>query len=121
MKKTILLIEDNRDILENTAEILHLEGYEVLMASHGDEGFEMASSQLPDLIISDIQMPGINGYEVLSKIRTLPKTTHIPFIFLTASAQEEDIEKGRTSGAHGYLTKPFTSECLKSAILKVLS
>jgi CheY-like chemotaxis protein len=120
MKKTILLIEDNVEILENTAEILALEGFEVVQANCGEEGLRLVAMHLPDLVISDIQMPGLNGYEVLEQIRSNHATGAIPFIFLTASAQKEDIEKGKLSGAHAYLTKPFSTESLLAAIQKVL-
>ncbi len=121
MKKTILLIEDNTEILDNTTEILTLEGFNVLGANCGEQGLKMVMQHQPDLVISDIQMPGINGYDVLENIRSTEATKNIPFIFLTASAQKEDIEKGRLSGAHAYLTKPFSIDALLSAIQKVLA
>lgn len=121
MKKTILLIEDNTEILDNTTEILTLEGFDVIGANSGEDGLMMVAQHLPDLVISDIQMPGLNGYEVLENIRSNKATKDIPFIFLTASAQKEDIEKGRLSGAHAYLTKPFSIDSLLSAIQNVLT
>lgn len=119
-KNTILFIEDNSDILENTLEILELDGYEVMGAPDGAIGFEMASKHQPALIISDILLPKVDGYELLKLVKNDPRTAHIPVIFLSASAQREDIEKGKMSGATAYLVKPILAEDLKRAISNIL-
>lgn len=103
----ILLIEDNKEMRENTAEILELSNYEVLTASNGKEGIEKAKSVLPHLIICDIMMPELDGYGVLRVLGKLPETAGIPFIFLTAKSEKEDFRKGMSMGADDYLTKPF--------------
>lgn len=103
----ILLIEDNKEMRENTAEILELSNYEVLTASNGKEGIEKAKSELPHLIICDIMMPELDGYGVLRVLGKLPETAGIPFIFLTAKSEKEDFRKGMSMGADDYLTKPF--------------
>jgi CRP-like cAMP-binding protein len=116
MKTTILIIEDNNDIRESTAEILELTGYEVLQASHGKTGVELAQQQKPDLILCDIMMPELDGYGVLYMLSKNADTTTIPFIFLTAKAERVDFRKGMEMGADDYLTKPFDDIELLNAI-----
>jgi CheY-like chemotaxis protein/CRP-like cAMP-binding protein len=113
---TILIIEDNLEVRENTAEILELSDYKVLTASNGKEGVAIAKSELPDLIICDIMMPELDGYGVLHILNKDPKTINIPFIFLTAKAEKDDFRKGMNLGADDYLTKPFDDLALLDAI-----
>ncbi|UXP31433.1 response regulator [Reichenbachiella agarivorans] len=112
----ILLIEDNDSVRENTAEILELAGYGVLTASNGKEGIEMLRQEIPDLIICDIMMPGLDGYGVLHIVMKNPVTSHIPFIFLTAKAEKSDMRKGMNLGADDYLTKPYDDVELLDAV-----
>lgn len=114
--KTILLIEDNADIRENTAEILELAGYRVLTAENGKQGIEKALSDRPDLIICDIMMPVLDGYGVLHIVNSNPDLNGIPFIFLTAKSERVDLRKGMELGADDYLTKPFDDTELLSAV-----
>lgn len=114
--KKILLIEDNNDVRENTAEILSLAGYTVATAPNGRAGVEKAQSENPDLIICDIMMPELDGYGVLHILNKNPETASIPFIFLTAKAEKTDMRKGMTLGADDYLTKPFDDTDLLNAI-----
>ncbi|WDF79913.1 response regulator transcription factor [Mucilaginibacter sp. AW1-7] len=114
--KTILLIEDNDDIRENTCELLELEGYKVILALNGKTGLLLAAEHLPDLILCDIMMPGADGYEVFGELQSNPSTGHIPFIFLTASAEKKDVAAGLQMGASGYIRKPFEPEELFEAI-----
>jgi CRP-like cAMP-binding protein len=114
--KRILLIEDNHEIRENTAEILELDGYEVITAENGKIGVELASSSKPDLIICDIMMPVLDGYSVLHLLTKNPDTENIPFIFLTAKADRQDFRKGMEMGADDYITKPFDDVDLLNAI-----
>ena len=107
MSNKILIIEDNEDIRESTAEILGLAGYEVITAVNGRIGVELAQQQLPDLIICDIMMSELDGYGVLYMLGKSPETAVIPFIFLTAKAERMDMRKGMEMGADDYLTKPF--------------
>lgn len=116
MKKTILLIEDNAEVRENTAEILELSNYKVLTAENGKIGVDVAKKSKPDLIICDIMMPEMDGYGVLFMLGKDPETSGIPFIFLTAKAEKSDIRKGMELGADDYLTKPFDEMTLLSAI-----
>ncbi len=114
--KKILLIEDNKDILENTAEILELANYTVLTAPNGKEGVDQALKHMPDLIVCDIMMPVLDGYGVLHLLQKHDKTRNIPFIFLTAKAEMSDIRKGMESGADDYIIKPFSASDLLNAI-----
>lgn len=116
MKNKILIIEDNLDIREGTAEILELAGYEVLTADNGKAGVEIAQNHLPSLIICDIMMPELDGYGVLYLLGKKPETAAIPFIFLTAKAERSDLRKGMDMGADDYLTKPFDDIELLNAI-----
>ncbi len=114
--KTILLIEDNPEMRENTAEILELANYRVITASNGKEGVQQAHTELPDLIICDIMMPELDGYGVLHMLGKDEETTGIPFVFLTAKAEREDYRKGMIMGADDYLTKPYDDVELLNAV-----
>jgi len=114
--KKILVIEDNLDVRENTCEILELSGYEVYSAENGKEGVQEAIKSLPDLIVCDVMMPVLDGYGALKILQKNPKTTHIPFIFLTAKAEKTDFRKGMNLGADDYISKPFQDIELIEAI-----
>ncbi len=114
--KKILLIEDNPQIRENTAEILELAGYQVLTAENGKEGVELAVHNKPDLVICDIMMPVLDGYGTLHMLNKNPDTAAIPFIFLTAKAERSDFRKGMEMGADDYVTKPFDDIELLNAV-----
>ncbi|GGK18077.1 hypothetical protein GCM10007962_10330 [Yeosuana aromativorans] len=119
--KTVLLIEDDRALRENTTEILELANYKVIAASNGLLGVSMAEKHLPDIILSDIMMPELDGYEVFEKLSKNKKTKYIPFVFLSVKSQNQDIRKGMNLGADDYITKPFTEEDLLSVIEKRLA
>jgi len=113
--KKILLIEDNNDMRENTAEILELANYTVVTAKNGKIGVELAQKEFPDLIICDIMMPVLDGYGVLHLLSKNNDTASIPFVFLTAKAERSDLRKGMEMGADDYVTKPFDDiELLKA-------
>jgi len=114
--KKILIIEDNLEVRENTAELLELSGYEVTTAENGKVGVQKATQSPPDIIICDIMMPVLDGYGVLRVLSNNPKTAHLPFIFLTAKAEKSDFRKGMNLGADDYLTKPFDDLELLDAI-----
>ena len=114
--KKILLIEDNLDVRETTADILELANYEVFTAESGKEGIEKAVKFQPELIICDIMMPGLDGYGVLHILSKKPETARIPFIFLTAKSEKADIRRGMNLGADDYLTKPFEDMELLHAV-----
>jgi CRP-like cAMP-binding protein/CheY-like chemotaxis protein len=113
--KTILLIEDNLDVRENTAEILELANYKVIQAENGKIGVELAQKTNPDLIICDIMMPVLDGYGVIHLLNKNQATAKIPFIFLTAKSERLDYRKGMEMGADDYISKPFDDiELLKA-------
>ncbi|MEP7264161.1 MAG: response regulator [Bacteroidota bacterium] len=112
----ILLIEDNADMRENTAEILELANYEVTTAPNGKIGVDAAIKEKPDLIICDIMMPELDGYGVLYMLGKNSSTASIPFIFLSAKAEKSDMRKGMNMGADDYLTKPFDEMELLQAV-----
>ena len=114
--RKVLLIEDDSVLRENTAELLELSDYEVVTASNGKKGVKAAKTNLPDVIVCDIMMPELDGYGVLEKLIKNESTMHIPFIFLSAKTEKEDIRKGMNLGADDYLTKPFEEKDLINAI-----
>ncbi len=114
--KTILLIEDNFEVRENTAEILELSNYKVITAENGKIGVELAKLNKPDLIICDIMMPELDGYGVLHLLSKKEETASIPFIFLTAKTEKADFRKGMNLGADDYITKPFDDLDLLEAV-----
>lgn len=112
----VLLIEDNDELRENTAEILELANYKVDTAANGKVGVEMALAFAPDLIICDVMMPVLDGYGVLHLLHKNEILKNIPFIFLTAKSERGDFRKGMEMGADDYITKPFTDIELLTAI-----
>ncbi len=116
MKKKIVLIEDNKAVRENIEEILELANYEVFAAPNGKKGVDLVQSETPDLIICDIMMPELDGYGVLHMLSKNPKTSSIPFVFLTAKADRTDFRKGMEMGADDYITKPFDDIELLNAV-----
>ncbi|SMC94840.1 response regulator [Pedobacter nyackensis] len=114
--KTVLIIEDNVDILESCAEILELSGYHVLQSDNGKHGIELAVENQPDLILCDIMMPEMDGYDVLKLLGQNNDTAEIPFVFLTAKTDRFDFRKGMEMGADDYLTKPFNDTDLLHAV-----
>ncbi|MBS1752285.1 MAG: response regulator [Bacteroidetes bacterium] len=114
--KKILLIEDNDDIRSNTAEILELSNYNVIVAENGKTGVQRAIENKPDLIICDIMMPELDGYGVLHAIKKNDDIKNTPFIFLTAKTERSDFRKGMEMGADDYITKPFTGTELLDAV-----
>ena len=121
MQKKILVIEDNLDIQDNIVEILELANYKVYSASNGKVGVVKAKDIIPDLIICDIMMPEMDGYEVLYLIEKDPVIASTPFIFLTAKTEKDDFRKGMNLGADDYLTKPFEDMDLLNTIEKRIS
>ncbi|MCR9249543.1 MAG: response regulator [bacterium] len=115
-KKKVLVIEDNHEMRDNIVELLELSNYEVFNEPDGKAGVKTALNEIPDIIICDIMMPGMDGYEVLYLLSKNVETSGIPFIFLTAKAEKSDFRKGMSLGADDYLTKPFDEMDLLSAI-----
>lgn len=112
----ILVIEDEELVRANIAELLDAEEHDVVTAENGFLGALWAQEHLPELIICDVMMPELNGYEVLETLSENADTAMIPFIFLTAMADKTEIRQGMTSGADDYLTKPFSRSELLEAV-----
>ncbi|HSP88641.1 MAG TPA: response regulator [Ignavibacteriaceae bacterium] len=116
MSERILIIEDDKAYIENIKILLEEEGFNVSSALNGFDGVDKAKTEIPDLIICDIMLPDIEGYAVLKELRKREKTKLIPFIFLTAKASMSDLRTGMNQGADDYITKPFRSDDLLTAI-----
>lgn len=116
MSHTILVIEDERGTRRSLKSFLSTEGYEVITAENGRLGIELARTHIPDLIICDIMMPELDGYDVLRILQTELNTANIPFIFLTMAADDFGCQQSLDLGADDYLRKPVTSDRLRAAI-----
>ena len=115
----ILIVEDNSDLRAYICEYLE-PNYRLLEADEGQKAFDLAVKHVPDLIISDLMMPGMNGLELCNKIKTEEKTSHIPFLMITAKAGVEDKMAGYETGADYYITKPFNSKLLELSIRNII-
>ena len=114
--KRILICDDDPVILRLLEVNLQLEGFNVLLAHHGEEALEVATRETPDLIVLDIMMPRLDGYQTCKRLKGQESTKDIPVIFLSAKAQASDVELGKSYGVDDYLTKPFTKESLLKAV-----
>jgi putative two-component system response regulator len=112
----ILIVEDNDMLRDGLREMLAYEGFNVLSARNGEEALQQMTIRSPELIVSDVSMPVMNGYDFYSTVRTHPEWTAIPFIFLTARTEPSDVLTGRNLGVDDYLTKPISREELVSTI-----
>ena len=110
MKKKVLIVDDSTVVLATLKDKFEEEGFEVILARNGIEGFKKAVEELPDLIISDIIMPQMDGWEFCEHVRANPETTSIPFIFLTQEKDAPSKIKGFSIGADDYITKPFSRD-----------
>jgi signal transduction histidine kinase len=120
MTKTILYIEDDSSNRLLVRHVLQTAGYRVIEATDGLNGVQAAQAERPDLILMDINIPGLDGYETTTRIKSLPGLSHIPIIALTATAREGDRERALTAGCDGYLTKPINADRLPRQIAQFL-
>ena len=121
MKKNILIVEDDEFFRELLRKKLTLIGFNIIEAANGEEGIEMTKSKKPDLIILDLLLPNIDGFEVLSKVKTNSDTSSIPVIIVSNLGQQEDVERGLKLGATDYLIKSqFDIDSIVSKVKKVL-
>ncbi len=118
-KQSILVIDDEKDILKLLQYNLEKEGYQVSLAKTGEEGLEVAKHKLPDLIVLDLMLPGIDGLEVCKLIRGQKSTSHIPILMLTAKSTETDQIVGLELGATDYMTKPFSIKVLLARVKNI--
>ena len=118
--KSVLICDDDPVILRLLQVNLELEGYDVLLAHDGQEAVEVATEHHPGLVILDIMMPRMDGYQACQALKQAPGTSDIPVVFLSAKAQQSDIEKGKEYGVDEYLTKPFDPTELLDVVQRLL-
>ena len=117
----ILVAEDERDIRDLIAFTLEFAGYQVLTASNGEEAYTVALREIPDLILSDVRMPKMTGYEACRAMKADPALKDIPVVFLSAKGQDTEIQTGLDAGAEEYLLKPFAPDQLSQRIREILA
>jgi two-component system, OmpR family, alkaline phosphatase synthesis response regulator PhoP len=119
-KGTILIIEDEKDIAEILEYNLRKEGYQTITAANGEEGLEKIRKNSPDIIILDLMLPGIDGFDVCRQLKTDKKTNTIPILMLTAKSEDTDIVTGLELGADDYVTKPFSPKVIIARIRAII-
>lgn len=119
--KKIVIIEDDIALRESVKDLLELDGYKVFAANNGVSGIQLILNEIPDLILCDISMPGLNGYEVYKALQSHSAVATLPFIFITAKTQKEDIQAGLQLGVDDYITKPFDYDELLATINRRLT
>jgi len=116
----ILVAEDEKDIRDLLTFTLQFAGHTVITVTNGEEAWQAAPSVLPDLILMDVRMPRMTGYEACERIKADPQTGHIPVVFLSAKGQEAEIQQGLQAGASEYLLKPFAPDELTRRVAELL-
>jgi len=117
----ILIAEDEPDIRELVAFTLRFAGHEVTTTSNGEEALNQASMIIPDLILMDVRMPRMTGYDACRAMKSTPTLKHIPVVFLSAKGQDSEIQTGLEAGAEEYLLKPFAPDQLTERVRAILS
>ncbi len=117
----ILIAEDERDIRDLISFTLRFAGHEVIATSNGEEALNTALQEIPDLILLDVRMPRMTGYEACKQIKTAASTRHIPVVFLSAKGQESEVQTGMDVGAAEYIVKPFSPDQLTERVRVILS
>jgi CheY-like chemotaxis protein len=117
----ILIAEDEPDIRELVAFMLRFAGYEVLAAANGEEAVQTATREIPDLILMDVRMPRMTGYDACRVMKSNPDLRDVPVVFLSAKGQESEIQSGLDAGAEEYLLKPFSPDELTNRVRSILS
>ena len=120
MKKRILIVEDQEDNRKILRDLLTSVGYDLVEATTGEEGVAMAEKERPDLILMDIQLPGLDGYEATRRIKANPVLRHIPVIAVTSYALSGDDVKAREAGCDASVTKPFSPRALLAKVREYL-
>jgi len=119
--KAILIIDDDDDLRELLSSLLASEGYQTLQAASGAKGIETAQCSKPDLVLLDIMMPEMDGYEVCERLKADPSTRHIPIVMVTVKNDIADISRSLVTGASGFIMKPFDFDCLLHTVHMVLT
>ncbi len=117
----ILIAEDEPDIRELVAFMLRFAGYEVMAASNGEEAVQAATREVPDLVLMDVRMPRMTGYDACRIMKASPELRDVPVVFLSAKGQESEIQSGLEAGAEEYLLKPFSPDELTNRVRTILS
>lgn len=118
--RRILIADDEHNIRHILDFSLHVEGFDVLAAQDGEEALALAASELPDLVLMDVMMPGCGGIEACRRLKQNPRTRQIPVILLTARSSREDRDAGLEAGAAEYITKPFSPQKVIDLIQSIL-
>ena len=116
----ILIAEDEPDIRDLVAFTLRFAGYEVITANNGEEAVQVASHMLPDLILMDVRMPRMTGYDACRAMKAIPSLRETPVVFLSAKGQESEVQSGLEAGAEEYLLKPFAPDQLTDRVRAIL-
>jgi CheY-like chemotaxis protein len=117
----ILIAEDEKDIRELISFTLKFAGHEVIATANGEEAFNCTLQQIPDLVLLDVRMPRMTGYEACERIKAEPSTHDIPVVFLSAKGQESEIQAGLQAGASEYILKPFSPDQLTERLKVILA
>jgi len=117
----ILIAEDEPDIRDLVAFTLRFAGYEVVTGANGEEAVQLAKKEFPDMILLDVRMPRMTGYEACKQIKADPNLKDVPIVFLSAKGQESEIQNGMEAGAEEYLLKPFAPDQLTERVRSILS
>jgi DNA-binding response OmpR family regulator len=117
----ILVAEDERDIRELITFTLQFAGHTITQARNGEEALALAQDHTPDLIMTDVRMPKLTGYEVIRALKEIETVRHIPVIILSAKGQDEEVEAGKDAGAADYILKPFAPDELTQRVAEILS
>jgi CheY-like chemotaxis protein len=117
----ILVAEDERDIRDLIAFTLRFAGYEVITANNGEEAVQLTLREIPDLVLTDVRMPKMTGYEACRLIKAEPSTQHIPVVFLSAKGQEAEVQSGLAAGGDEYLLKPFAPDQVTRKVAEILT
>ena len=121
MGRRVLVVDDHPMSLELVTALLEQEGYQVLAAASGEVGLHLTAAEAPDLILMDLQLPGMTGYEAIRRLKADPATAAIPVLALTGSAMRGDDLKVREAGADGYLTKPLDARAFRETLRRILT
>ena len=120
MSARILVVEDNPLNLKLIRDVLEFHGFDVITAQSGEEGVAVASTSSPDLVLMDLQLPGIDGHEALQRIRADPRCHNLPVVAVTAFAMKDDVERAEAAGFDGYISKPISVRALPRQLAKFL-
>jgi CheY-like chemotaxis protein len=120
MRKTVLVVDDSMMIRRIVGQLLQESGYAILLAENGQQGYETAKTQQPDLVVMDVEMPIMDGIEATGRLKADPATRHIPVLIFTSLGSEEDMHRARNAGCQGFMNKPICKKELQDSIKSVL-